>query len=153
MSVHNICLTEGRGEAIVDLHLEVDENLTLQQAHDMASLIEQDVRNDMPDITRVNTHIESRGAGEGEGRDVTSEESGLVEAIRAATDGVAGRGSCHDISLSRKGSRFVVSLHCTFDRSLSIIQVHELTTCIEEQLKKDIPSLIRVLVHAEPDSS
>jgi len=153
MSVHNIRLTEVDGEVVVDLHLEVDDGLTLEQAHDMASHIERDLRKDMPDITRVNTHIESRGPGDEEERDVTAEEGGLVEAVRFVTDRLAGRGACHDVSLRRKGGRCVASLHCTFERSLSILEVHELTTRIEEQLKREIPSLTRVLVHAEPDSS
>ena len=79
MPVHNISMHENRGRVYVDLHLEVDDHLSLQQAHDMASHIEKGLREDMPEITQVNTHIESRGMGMGEGLDVTSREGVLVE--------------------------------------------------------------------------
>ena len=150
MAVHNINVHETRGEVYVDFHLEVDDHLSLQQAHEMASHIELDLREDMPEITQVNTHIESRGTGIGDGLDVTTEEGRLVETIRKITDEFAGKDSCHDVTVRRHGKKYLVALHCTFDKSLSIVQVHEVSTRIEEHLRSAIPILDRVLVHAEP---
>ncbi len=151
MAVHNIALHEDRGQIIVDLHLEVDDHLQLHQAHDLASHVEKDLRADMPDVTRVNTHIESRGTGVGNGQDVTVEESDLVKLIRRTVDRVGGKSCCHEVTVRRQGNKYLVSLHCTFQRDLSIIRVHEITTRIEERLKKRIPFVERVLIHAEPD--
>jgi len=152
MGVHNISLHEDKGQVIVDLHLEVDDQLALQQAHDLASQIERDLRADMPEITQVNTHIESRGTGMGDDQDVTAQESGLVKQIRRLTDRIGGRSCCHEVTVHRQGSRFLVSLHCSFNPNLSIVQVHAITTRIEEDLKKKIPSLEHILIHAEPNS-
>jgi cation diffusion facilitator family transporter len=152
MGVHNICLHEDKGQVIVDLHLEVDDHLALHQAHDLASHIERDLRADMPEISRVNTHIESRGTGMGDSQDVTGQEPALVGRIRKLTERIGGRACCHEITVHRQGSRLLVSLHCSFDSNLSIVQVHAITTRIEESLKKKIPALERVLVHAEPDA-
>jgi divalent metal cation (Fe/Co/Zn/Cd) transporter len=135
----------------VDFHLEVDDHLSLQQAHEMASHIEKDLREDMPEISQINTHIESRGTGVGDGHEVTSEEGRLVETIRKITNEIAGGNRCHDVSVRRQGKKYLVALHCTFDEALSIVQVHEISTRIEEHLKSTIPILERVLVHAEPE--
>ncbi|MBN2199533.1 MAG: cation diffusion facilitator family transporter [Candidatus Aminicenantes bacterium] len=153
MAVHNIHLAEEGGKVVVALHLEVDENLTLQQAHDMAGRFEQDLQREMPDLFRVDIHIESRDASTAEERDVTADEGPLVGLIRSTAERAAGRPCCRDITLRRQGERHSVSLECAFDRDLSILQVHDLTTRIEEELKRAVPSLARVLVHAEPDSS
>jgi divalent metal cation (Fe/Co/Zn/Cd) transporter len=150
MPVHNISMHENRGRVYVDLHLEVDDHLSLQQAHDMASHIEKDLREDMPEITQVNTHIESRGTGMGEGLDVTSQEGVLVEKVKKITDEMAGPARCHNVLVRRKGDKFSVSLHCQFEKDLSIIQVHDLSSRIEERLKNGIPGVDYVLVHAEP---
>ena len=88
----------------------------------------------------------------GDGQDVTAQESGLVKQIRRLTDRIGGRACCHEVAVHRQGSRFLVSLHCSFSSNLSIVQVHAITTRIEEGLKKKIPSLERVLIHAEPDA-
>ena len=151
MAVHNVNVHENRGEVYVDFHLEVDDHLSLQQAHEMASHIEKDLREDMPEISQINTHIESRGTGVGDGHEVTSEEGRLVETIRKITNEIAGGNRCHDVSVRRQGKKYLVALHCTFDEALSIVQVHEISTRIEEHLKSTIPILERVLVHAEPE--
>ncbi len=151
MCVHNIALHEDKGQVFVDLHLEVDDHLSLQQAHEMASHIERDLRQDMPEINQVYVHMESRGSGLGDGRDVTIKEGNLVEEINKLVDDIAGPASCHNVRVRRHGDKRWVSLHCHFEKQLSIIQIHDLTTRIEEQLREQIPGLERVLVHAEPD--
>jgi len=150
MSVHNISMHENKDRVYVDLHLEVDDHLSLQQAHDMATHIEKDLKEDMPEIVHVNTHIESRGTGMGNGVDVTSREQRIVEKVKQLTDEIAGASRCHNVMVQRHGDRFSVSLHCNFEKELSIIQVHDMSTRIEERLKDRIPGLDRVLVHEEP---
>lgn len=150
MPVHNISMHENRGKVYVDLHLEVDDHLSLQQAHDMASHIEKDLKEDMPEITQVTTHIESRGTGIGEGLDVTARDRALVEKVKIITDEIAGPARCHNVLVRQQGDRISISLHCFFEKDLSIVQVHDLSNRIEERLKGGIPGLDRVLVHAEP---
>lgn len=151
MAVHNISVHEDRGQLTVDLHMEVDDHLSLQQAHEMASHIERDLRADQPRIARINTHIESRGTGVGEGEDVTAQETRLVETVRKIADEIVGSPSCHEVYVRRLGLKYLVAIHCTFDEGLSIVQVHEISSRIEERLKSTVPALDRVLVHAEPD--
>ena len=153
MAVHNIGLHEDRGRVFVDLHLEVDDHLSLQQAHEMASHIEKDLRQDMSEIEQVYIHLESRGTGIGDGLDVTPRESELVERVKRLTDEIAGPSRCHNVRVLRHGEKMSVSLHCRFEKDLSIIQIHDLTSRIEEGLKKNIPELDRCVVHAEPASS
>jgi cation diffusion facilitator family transporter len=152
MYVHNIALHEDKGRVFVDLHLEVDDHLSLQQAHEMASHMEKALREDMPEISQVNIHMESRSTGMGDGRDVTFQERELVESVKKITDNIAGPGRCHNVHLRQHGEKRSVSLHCHFEKDLSIVQIHDLTTRIEERLKEKIPGVDRVLVHAEPES-
>ena len=152
MAVHNIGLHEDRGRVFVDLHLEVDDHLSLQQAHEMASHIEGDLRQDMSEIDQVYVHLESRGTGIGDGLDVTRRERQLVEKVKRLTDEIAGPSRCHNVRVLQLGEKMSVSLHCHFDKELSIIQIHDLTSRIEERLKENLPVLDRCVVHAEPAS-
>lgn len=151
MSIHNIALHENRNRVFVDLHLEVDDHLSLAQAHEMASHIEKDLHQDMPEISQVYVHMESRGTGLGEGMDVTAKEGELVRRIKGVADEAAGPGSCHNVLVRRHGEKRSVSLHCHFNKEMSIIETHDITTRIEVKLKEQIPGLDRVLVHAEPE--
>lgn len=150
MSVHNISLHVNRDRVYADLHLEVDDHLSLQQAHELATRMEKDLKEDMPEIAQINTHIESRGTGMGNGEDVTAREPDLVEMVKRLTNEIAGTSRCHNVMIRRQADRCSVTLHCHFEKQLSIIQVHDVSTRIEERLKDRIPGLVRVLVHAEP---
>ena len=152
MNVHNIALHENRNRVMVDLHLEVDDHLSLAQAHEMASHIEEDLHQDLPEISEVYVHMESRGMGLGEGEDVTAQEGGLVRQIREIADASTGRPSCHNILVRRHGDKRSASLHCHFDQNMSIVEAHDVTTRIEARLMEEIPELDRVLVHAEPEN-
>lgn len=151
MAVHNIGLHEDRDGIIIDLHLEVDDHLSLEQAHEMASHIERDIRADIPEAFAINTHIESRGTSLADGPVVTGRKSGLVRKIKAIADQELGRDACHEVALRRQGRKYSVALHCTFGEKTPILQVHDITTRMEERLKREIPSLERVIIHAEPD--
>jgi cation diffusion facilitator family transporter len=152
MSVHNIALHESRNRVVVDLHLEVDDHLSLAQAHEMASHIEKDLHQDMPGISQVFVHMESRGTGLGEGEDVTARKGELVRRIKGIANAMAGQGSCHNVLVRGHGDKCSVSLHCHFDEQMSIVEAHDITTRIEIRLKEEIPELDRVLVHAEPEN-
>lgn len=150
LAVHNIAIHQSEKGACVDLHLEVDENLSLQQAHDLASRVERALQADMPHITQVNIHIESRTEAPGIGQDVTAQEQALVKRIKELAEEIAGEQTCHAISIRRLGNTLSASLHCNLDGNLSIAQVHDISTRIEHRLQESIPELERVLVHAEP---
>jgi cation diffusion facilitator family transporter len=152
MAVHNILLHDENGRVAVDLHLEVDDHLSLRQAHDLASHVEKDLQDDMPDIARVTTHIESRGTSITDGADVSSTERDLVERIKRRVEGLTGPGRCHEVVVRRYGNAYAIALHCYFPKDLPIIKVHEASTAIENALQQAFPVLERVLVHAEPDT-
>jgi cation diffusion facilitator family transporter len=150
LAVHNIAAHETKGRNYVDLHLEVDEHLTLQQAHDRANRLEKEIRADMSDVSQVNTHIEARATGVSSGKDVTDQMSALVQQIREISEEVVGQSSCQDVKIRSLGDKLAVLLDCTFDRDLSIANVHEITALIEDRLRHRIRNLDHVLVHTEP---
>jgi ferrous-iron efflux pump FieF len=96
--------------------------------------------------------MESRGTGMGEGLDVTFQERELVEKVKGITNEIAGADRCHNVHVRQYGEKRSLSLHCHFEEELSIVQIHDLTTRIEERLKERIPGVERVLVHAEPEN-
>jgi cation diffusion facilitator family transporter len=46
----------------MDVHVEVDPELTVRQGHDIASRVESQLRHDMPDVTGIVVHIEPSAA-------------------------------------------------------------------------------------------
>ncbi len=78
VGVHGIHIYDVLGKRSVEFHLEVDDLLTVEEAHDRATSFETLLNAELPDIVRIVTHIEPTGERastktcEAGGRDVTS---------------------------------------------------------------------------------
>jgi cation diffusion facilitator family transporter len=150
-TVHNILISQEYGRTYVELHVEADENLDLRQAHDIVvNELEAAIRAELPEIAGITTHIEPAREPQGELRDVTAEAPALVETVQhlaAATPGIV---ECHDVTVRQSGRRLYLAMHCMFAPGLSIGQVHDLSSGLEQRLREAIPDVVRVTTHAEP---
>ena len=118
----------------------------------MASHIEEDLHKDMPEISEVYVHMESRGMGLGEGEDVTAREDGLVRRIKEIADGLAGPGDAITSLSAATATSARSRSTATSTEDISIVKAHDITTRIEVRLTEAIPELDRILVHAEPEN-
>jgi divalent metal cation (Fe/Co/Zn/Cd) transporter len=50
------------GRLHVEQHLELNEDLSLKDAHDQVTRLESEIRGDVPEISSILTHIESEPA-------------------------------------------------------------------------------------------
>ena len=55
--MHDISVQDLAGRLHVEQHVELDERLTLKDAHDQVTDLEADMRRDVPDIAEILTHI------------------------------------------------------------------------------------------------
>ncbi len=158
MTVHNVRVhLENRG-LFVDMHLEVDDKMSLRDAHSLASRLERDVRKDQPLIAGISTHIESRRTAIQPVEDLTRGREQMVSQIQNLVNATVGGPSCHNVEVRRvnghapesEGELLVVTLDCYFDPDLSIGEVHQRSHDVEEQIVKSFPEVERVTVHAEP---
>jgi cation diffusion facilitator family transporter len=152
LAVHDLLVHEVDGQLTLDLHLEVDEALTLNQAHEQANLLERQIFAEIPNIAAINTHIE------GEGAHIHTDQMSLdlrrqmaAELRRVATE-VPDILDCHDIAIREINQKIYVSCHCLLDGSLPITRVHDRTVELEVLFKKTFPAIHKVTIHTEPES-
>ena len=153
MRAHDVRVREIDEQLDADLHVEVDPALTLDQAHALTAQLERDVRRANPQFGRVNTHIEAPETTVERQADVTTQRAELVARVRDIADGVAGKGSCHEVRIYRllgEERHVELVLHCWFPGELTVRQVHEVSEEIERRLYGAVPDLRSVLIHAEP---
>jgi divalent metal cation (Fe/Co/Zn/Cd) transporter len=151
-TVHNLLISEEDGRVYVELHLEADEALDLRAAHDRADRLEAALRAELPSVAEITTHIEPHRARAEPLRDVTSGSTRIITRVRGIVAATPGIQECHDVVLRRAGEEMFLAMHCTFARGLSIGQVHEISTRLEERLRGAIPHLVRVTTHPEPET-
>jgi phosphotransacetylase len=130
--------------------LEVDGEMPLTAAHDIAGNLERSIRVEFGEDVEVDTHIEPLEPELPHGTDASADR---VEAIKAALSGFAANGAIHDIHNVRvrdTDAGEIVNFHCRAAPSMSVIKVHECVDEIERSLRRAFPTIKRVISHAEP---
>ncbi|RME42427.1 MAG: cation-efflux pump [Caldilineae bacterium] len=150
-TAHEIWMHSVGGEFFVELHLEVPPHLTLQEAHALATQLEERGRQAMPEVRRITTHIEPMGETV-ESSPLPADDlfAGLQSRVRHIADAICGPDSSHSLHLRPEGDMLALTLHCRLPATLSIVEAHALSQQVEYALRAQIPNLKRVVVHVEP---
>jgi cation diffusion facilitator family transporter len=150
LAVHHVTVHDLGDKLTVSIDLEVDGDMALTAAHDIAQGLERNIREEFGEDVEVDTHIEPLEPELPHGTDAAPDR---VEAIKAALSGFAGGGAIHDIHNVRvrnTDAGEIVNFHCRAAPSMSVIKVHESVDEIERALRRAFPTVKRVISHAEP---
>src|SRR5882724_4822942 len=150
LAVHHVTVHDLGGKLTVSIDLEVDGDMELSAAHDIAHVLERNIREDFGEDVEVDTHIEPLEPELPHGTDAAPER---VETIKAALTRFAANGAIHDIHSVRvcnTDAGEIVNFHCRAAPSMSVIKVHENVDEIERALRRAFPTVKRVISHAEP---
>ncbi|HEY3078531.1 MAG TPA: cation diffusion facilitator family transporter [Chloroflexota bacterium] len=153
VGVHDVRVRQVGDRFEVDLHVELDPSLNLIDAHRIATELEQALLAADPRLGAVNTHLEAPTHLSSD-VEITRQSPELVGQVRRVADRLAGPGSTHEVRVYRPGSAGAgernLVLHASFPAELDLDQVHQLSAEIERALRRELPDIGTVLVHAEP---
>ena len=150
LAVHHVTVHDLGGKLIVGIDLEVDGNMALTAAHDVAQELERNILDEFGEDVEVDTHIEPLEPELPFGTDAAPTR---VEVIKDALSHFAAGGAIHDIHSVRvrdTDAGEIVNFHCRAAPSMSVIRVHESVDEIERALRRAFPTVKRVISHAEP---
>ena len=151
LAVHHVAVQAIAGRLSVSADLEVEGTLTLAAAHDIASRLEEAIREELGPEVEVETHIEPLPAVVLAGRDAADARVAQVrEVLTALATEIAGLGEVHDVRVRETADGEIVNFHCRVDPSLSVAAVHDLVDAAERGLRRRFPTIARVIGHAEP---
>jgi cation diffusion facilitator family transporter len=150
LAVHHVTVHDLGGNLTVSIDLEVDGDMALTAAHDIAQELERNIRDEFGEDVEVDTHIEPLEPELPLGADAAPDR---VEAIKTALSRFAADSAIHDIHSVRvrnTDAGEIVNFHCRAAPSMSVIKVHENVDEIERALRRAFPTVKRVISHAEP---
>jgi len=150
-NVHDISVQEVGGRLHVEQHIELDERMSLKDAHDQVTELEAEMRRDVPEIADILTHIESEPATIERPEELGSDEE-LEHRLKTVASQFPEILDVHEFIFKRVRGRLYISCHCTLSDELSLARVHEIQTELEIRFKQDAPELYRVLIHPEPST-
>jgi cation diffusion facilitator family transporter len=154
LAIHEVHAWQHTGRLFIELHLEVDENLSLREAHRQASELEDKIRELRDGAVDVNIHIEPLGhhiatpdSGIGEMQQLAKAIEDFLNRLPAEFDELV---NCHDVRARQVEHHILVSCHCTMKSELPITQVHDVTAALEDRVKEKFQQIYRVTIHPEP---
>ncbi|GBD09815.1 putative cation efflux system protein [Candidatus Thermoflexus japonica] len=143
--LHGIQTPEGYH---IGLHVEIDETLSVEEAHDRVTELERRVREHFPRILSVTTHIEPRAHGpRAAGREIPET---LAIAAREAAERIFGPGSCREVRLYPHEAGYDVALICQVAGETPLEEAHRQAEAVEQELRQRHPELQHIIVHVEP---
>jgi cation diffusion facilitator family transporter len=151
VAVHHITVQRmGEGLALA-LDLELDGDLPLAEAHQVADRLEASIRGEFGESTEIETHIEPL---EPDVTDVQDASETLrrpyIEALEDAAREIGGLSDVHDVRLRRSGRGYVLVAHCRSEPSATVESVHRRVDDLERLIRDRHPGIARIVVHAEP---
>jgi cation diffusion facilitator family transporter len=161
LAIHELSAYQLAGRLFIELHLEVDENLSLLEAHRRATGLEDEIRR-LPSVqgsaaadgADVNIHIEPLGTHiatadrtAGEMRDLARDVEDFVNRLPGEFHELI---DCHEVRVRLVEHKILVSCHCTMDGNLPITEIHDVTAALEDRVKERFPQIARITIHPEP---
>ncbi|WP_260703829.1 cation-efflux pump [Edaphobacter flagellatus] len=151
LTIHDVTVQKFGGELHLEQHLEVKETMPLKQAHELATLLESEIRREVPEVASILTHIESE-LETIEQLESQEQDRQLEIRLRDVAEGFPEILDIHDVVVTRIGAHLKVSCHCTMPDGMPMAKVHEVITALENAFKMQAPEVDRLLIHPEPET-
>ncbi|MBA2567734.1 MAG: cation diffusion facilitator family transporter [Actinobacteria bacterium] len=147
--VHNLRVVSMGGRFEVALHLKLPGEISLDDAHGVASSVEQAILRSVAEVSSVQTHLEPlREPGAGR-----TPDPGEVEADRKAVLSVVQErigGAPRELRFLQTEDGLVALLTLGVDASRPLADAHALASEIEQEIRRAAPGVVDVIVHTEP---
>jgi cation diffusion facilitator family transporter len=147
--VHNVSAVAVESGTELSLHLKLPPDLSLEEAHVIAEQVERAIRDEVPEVVSVQTHLEPL-SGEAEGtaraaRDVAGESDLVTRIVREETGGPP-----RALRFLDTDEGLLAYLTLGVEGATSLAEAHARASRIEERIRRARPDIADVIVHTEP---
>jgi cation diffusion facilitator family transporter len=147
--IHNISVLRVGGRTEVSLHLKLPGDLSLDEAHAVASEVERAIEHALPDVDGVRTHLEPL-AEEAEGRNPPRPEVDRdAETVRRIVTAETAA-DLRELRFFETADGLVVFLTLGLDATAPLAEAHARASTIEERIRGELSGISDVIVHTEP---
>jgi cation diffusion facilitator family transporter len=147
--IHNISVLHVDGRTEVSLHLKLPGDLSLDEAHTVASEVERAIEDALPGVDTVQTHLEPL-AEEAEGRRAAGREVAHdAESVARIVYGETGAPP-RELRFLQTAEGLVVFLTLGLDPAVPLAEAHARASQIEERIRAEVPAIAEIIVHTEP---
>jgi cation diffusion facilitator family transporter len=147
--LHNVTVErEADGSLHLTMHAKLPGDMTLAKASQASGALEETLRAELPDATRIDIHLEPMEPRVVSGVDVTARFAQLASRMREIVESHPEVRRCVDVELSDRHQRIHAHVVAEVDGAISLEQAHRIETELEERIRRALPEVNEVVARA-----
>jgi cation diffusion facilitator family transporter len=147
--LHNVTVErEADGSLHLTMHAKLPGDMTLANASQASKTLEETLRVELPDATRIDIHLEPMEPRVVSGVDVTARFAELASQMREIVESHPEVRRCVDVELSDRHQRIHAHVVAEVDGAVSLEQAHRIETKLEERIRRALPEVDEVVARA-----
>lgn len=147
--LHNVTVErEADGSLHLTMHAKLPGDMTLAKASQASSVLEQALRAELPDATRVDIHLEPMEPHVVSGEDVTARRSQLAARMREIVESHPEVRRCVDVELSDRHQRIHAHVVAEVAGDIDLEHAHRIETELEQMIRRAFPEVHEVVARA-----
>lgn len=147
--IHGIAVKTIGNKLSVSYHLELEPEISVKSAHEIANCLEERLKTELMNVSTIVSHLEptTEPSESNYSPEPTMRLQKMITQISRSLPEVL---SLHEVQILNRDGRYSVTLHCTIDGRMTLVQAHEIATKIEEKIKMADEKIDQAIVHCEP---
>jgi cation diffusion facilitator family transporter len=145
--VHSVSSVFSKGKLYITLHVLVEPQLSVEEAHNIAENVEKKLRAEIPDVENVTVHAEP---------DVpklsqrfAAEEEQVRQFVKQIVRRYPDIRRLNRIVTYTGENRMFINIDCSVDKSLPVEVVHDTVSHVEAEIRRKFKDSV-VTIHVEP---
>ena len=147
--LHNVTVErEADGSLHLTMHAKLPGDMTLATASRSSAALEEALRTELPDATRIDVHLEPLEPHVVSGEDVTARRTQLAARMREIVESHPEVRRLVDVELSDRHQRIHAHVVAEVAGDISLEDAHRIETDLEERIRRELPEVHEVVARA-----
>ncbi len=147
--LHNVTVErESDGSLHLSMHAKVSGGITLAEANAKSAKLERAVREELPDASRIDIHLEPLEPTVVSGHDVTDRHQALAARIREVVAANPEVRRCDDVELSDRDGRIDAHVVVALAGDVTLEHAHNVQSELEARIRLAVPEVREVVATA-----
>lgn len=144
--IHNTSSSSTKDGLFISLHVMVDRNMSLDEAHKVSDEIESQIKNKIANVNHITIHLEPYVSIP---KTIPVEDLSIEEQVTNIIKEYPKVKKIGRVITLQLQDIFKVDIDCSFEKELTIEEVHDMISEMEGKIKNQIKNAI-ITIHPEP---
>jgi len=147
--LHNVTVErEADGSLHLTMHAKLPGDQTLARASRTSRGLERAIRAELPEVNRIDIHLEPMEPEVVPGQDVTARYAKLASRMREIVESHPEVRRCVDVELSNRHGRIHAHVVAEVNGEISLEDAHRIESQLEETIRRELPEVREVVARA-----